>query len=415
MRKSVRFLAFFCAFTLLFSSFLMPRASESDAKFASYVNMGQNAVNNSFAIPNLFRQDGVYSNQQRFPLVVRNGVEYVPLSMFILYSYVEVNYSKTTDNFFLVNNRNNHYISFNVAEEVASTYDGDLLKIPVEIFNKTRYIPARTVALVLGFSCETYDDPEKGVYAFRISDGKSKYTLSQLVTPFIEENASLIKPPSPPEPPVKQEDPLEDIASRRVAICYSNIAYGDMNTVVRVLDGYGIKASFSLTKEDVLHRGDLVRRLYVSGHSLLVTAPADGTTPRECAENFVMGLEEANDALFKRMKRKTRMCTLPFGMAKETAENKEFLSVVENAGYVILEPNVETGDGPAFAGGAYSVSAKIKNKIVDGFEKDEKATVTAHVWCSDKTQYYTADVANLVVKYKQHKFCAMNEAMLIGS
>lgn len=415
MRKQKRFLAFFCAITLLFSCVFVPQAADNDARFANYVNMGENAVKNDYAIPNLFRQDGVYSNIQKFPLVVKNGVEYVPLSAFILYSYVEVNYSKTSENFFLVNNRNNHYISFNVSEGVAATHDGDLLRLPISIFNKTRYVPARTVAIVLGFSCETYDDPISGVYAFRISDGKSEKTLEQLVTPYIELNKSLVNPPEPPPPPVKQEDPLEDIAPRRVAICYSNIGYGGIETVLRLLDGYKIEASFAVTKEDILERTNLVRRVFVSGHSLLVTADAVGETPEECAENFVSGLEAANEALVRIIKRKTRMCMLPFGLGEEIATHKDFVSVVEKAGYVILKPNTQTGDGPDSVAGAYSISSKIKNKITNGFDENEKATVTALVWCSDKTQYYTADVANLVNKYTQHRFCAMNEALLAGS
>ena len=249
MKKIVRFLAFFCAVTLLFSCFFTGSASDNDARFDSYVNMGDAAVQNNFAIPNLFRQDSVFSNQSRFPVVVRNGVEYVPLSMFILYSFVDVTYSGTDDNFFLLNTRNNRYISFNVAKGVASTYDGDLLKMEVPIFNRTRYVPARTVAVVLGFSCESYDNKEKGIYAFRVSDGKSSLTLAQLIAPYIEEGEKN----DPPPPPVQvQDDPLEKIAKRRVAICYSNFASQETKRVIDTLRGYGIKASFGITKNDIL-------------------------------------------------------------------------------------------------------------------------------------------------------------------
>ncbi len=440
MKKQKRFLAFFFALTLLFSFAAMPLASENDARFATYINMGDNAVNNGYAIPNLFRQDKVFSNMQKFPLVVQNGVEYVPLSMFILYSSVEISYSKTGENFFLVNNSNNRYISFNVEEEIASTYDGDLLKLPVSIFNKTRYVPARTVAVVLGFVCETYDDPQKGIYAFRVSDGRSEKTLAQLIEPYIalyesaqekvepdtkpevnpkpevkpEQNPQQeIKPPSPP--PAVQQDPLESVAQRRVSICYANASYQDTERILGVLDGYRIKASFSLTKDEILTNTALVRDIYLSGHSILVTANARGNTPEECAKSFVEGLEEANGALLKVLRFKTRMCTLPFDLPKEIADNEDFAKEVERSGYLILKPNTETGDGPDFKGSAYNVSQKIKNKISNGFNVKEPATVTALVWCSDKTQYYTADVGNYLNKYTQHKTQAMNEALLYNS
>ena len=102
MKKTGVILLLFVAFTLLFSCICCVSASDNDAKFSSYVNMGKNAEDNGYEIPHLFRQDGVYSNMHKFPLVVQNGVEYVPLSVFILYPYVEVNYSRTDDNFFVV-------------------------------------------------------------------------------------------------------------------------------------------------------------------------------------------------------------------------------------------------------------------------------------------------------------------------
>lgn len=414
MKKHVRFLAFFFALTLLFSFAVIPMASGNDARFDSYINMGENAVKNGYAVPNLFRQDKVYSNIQKFPLVVQNGVEYVPLSMFILYSSVDISYSKIGEGFFLVNKNNNHYISFNVEEGIASTYDGDLLKLPVVVFNKTRYVPARTVAIVLGFTCETYDDPQKGIFAFRISDGRSSKTLAQLLEPYMTD-LNLPSKDDPTPPPVQQEDPLDNVATRRVSICYANASYKETTKILRVIDGYRMKASFSLTKEEILENTNLVRDIYVSGHSVLVTAKATGNTPEECGANFVKGLEEANASLLKVLKLKTRMCTLPVELPKEIAEDSAFVQTVENAGYIILRPNVETGDGPGFSGSAYSVSAKIKNKISNGFDVKKTATVTALVWCSENTQYYTADVGNYLNKYKQHTTQAMNEAMLYNS
>ena len=416
MRKSVRFLAFFCIFTLLFSLVFTPSASDNDARFSSYSNMGENARRNENTVPNLFRQDKPYSGVDRFPLVVSGGVEYVPLSMFILYPYVEVNYSKTDDNFFLVNKKNNHYISFNVSEGIASTYDGDLIKMSTQIFNKTRYVPARTVAVVLGFVCENYDDPENGIYAFRVSDGRSSNTLAQLLAPYIEEHLPKKEQDAPnidqgPQVvPVEPDDPVEKIAPRRVSICYAGLSYKNMDMIMYILDAYRIKATLSFTADEIVSDPSLVRRVYVSGHGLALTANADGNTVSEYAQSFVSGLEKANTALKFVIKKKTRICTLPFDIPEDIKNSAEFVTAVENAGYTIFMPNTETGDGPFYSDSAYAVSRKIKNKITDGFDKETKAVVTALVWCSDKTQYYTADLANLVNKYSQFYFSAMDEA-----
>ena len=176
-----------------------------------------------------------------------------------------------------------------------------------------------------------------------------------------------------------------------------------------------MKASFSVTKQDILTNPDLVKKLYFSGHGILVTADAEGNTPSEYAKSFVSGLEEANKALKLVMKKKVRMCTLPFDLPQEIAQSDEFKSAVREAGYMIFLPNVSTGDGPSYTGSAYTVSARIKSKITDGFAADIPANISALVWCSDKTRYYTIDVAQLVNKYEKFRFCAINEAFLHNS
>lgn len=399
LKKSAGFLSFFVALTLLFSCVVVPTATGNDKRFDTYINMGENAKNSNYSIPNLFRQDAPYSNVSKFPLVVKDGVEYVPLSMFILYSYVEVNYSKTGEDFFLLNRKNNRYISFNVGESVASTYDGDLIKISVPIFNNTKYVPARTVAIVLGFEFESYDNPKKGIYSFRIHDGKSSKNLEQLIAPYI---------PNDPEP----EDPIKKLGKRRVEFCYTGISSESTVHILNTLDAHKVKASFSVSHDDILNKTSLVRRISVSGHRLLVTSEADGETAAEYGESFVKGLEKANKSLGIILKRTTRMCTLPSDIPEDIKNSREFAEAVENAGYIIFTPNLVTDDSPQYVGNAYNVSSKIKLAITDGYQKDKEADISVMLWCSDKTPYYTADVANLVNKYEQFEFCTLNEAFV---
>lgn len=427
MRESVRYLMFFFAVTLLFLCISVNcAAKDNDARFDSYINMGDNAVKNGYEIPNLFRQNGVYSNIQRFPLVVQGGVEYVPLSVFILYPYIDVNYGRTENSFFLLNNKNNHYISFNTAEGVASTYDGDILKMPTPIFNQTTYVPARTVAIVLGLECETYDNPEKGIYAFRVSDGKTGKTVEDMLAEYIEkaenkndlpsgQNPSDANGPSSEDNPSMVEDPLAEMAGRRVGMCFAGMEYANLSKITNLLEYYNIKAAFSFNEGEILKNPDLVRKLGNTGNSIFITAPAYGETPEEYAENFVAGLENANKALKLVSKRKTRMCTLPFDIPQSIKNDAAFLEKVKAAGYLVFNPIVETGDGPSYTGSAYTVSGKIKNKITDGFDKNTKADITALVYCSDKTYYYTLDVALLVSKYRQFEFFAIDEAFLYNN
>ena len=89
--------------------------------------------------------------------------------------------------------------------------------------------------------------------------------------------------------------------------------------------------------------------------------------------------------------------------------DEAFINTVEEAGYIIFRPGVKTDDKPGYKGNAYSVSSKIKNTIVSGYKENEKANISALLWCGKQTPYYTADVANFVNKYSQFKFRTMNE------
>ncbi len=404
VKKPIRFLAFFLCFVLLFSFCLTPSALNGDIKFLNYINMEEKGAENGYKIPNLFRQDAVYSNMSKFPLVVYGGEEYVPMSMFILYSYVEVKYSKTTDNFFLLNEKNNHYVSVNVAENVASTHNGELLQMTTRIFNKTRYIPARAVANVLGFVCESYDDQKNGIYSFRISDGRSTKTLEDLIKPYIDMYLGEL---------VVKEDPIDKVASRTVSLCYSNFESEHTPRILASMKTFGIKASFAVTKNDVIDRSDLVREAYCSGHGLVVTADASGETAEEYTKSFIENLEEANKALKFVIKKKTRLCIPNENAPAEFIEGDIFKNELAKAGYVLVTANTETGDSVSYTGSAYAISSKIKNKITSGFDENKRAVVTAILYCSANTQYYSADVASLVNRYEQFSFSSMNEGLLI--
>ena len=195
-------------------------------------------------------------------------------------------------------------------------------------------------------------------------------------------------------------------------MCYTNLSYENMDMVFNGLKENNIKASFSVTKQDILTKTDLVKQLYFSENGFFITANASGQTPEEYAESYIAGLEEANKALKLVMKKKVRMCTLPLDLPKEVSDSEQFKTAVKNAGYTVFYPNVQTEDGPEYTGSAFTISSNIKNGITDGFDKNHTAIITALLWCSEITEHYTLDLALFVNKYKQFEFCTMNEAFL---
>ncbi len=461
--RFIRILCLFSILTLLFSHSFSP-AAYNDRRFSTYINMGDNAVSNNYQIPHMFRQDAPYTYITQFPLVVSGGVEYVPLSMFILYSYIEVNYSGLDSNFYLINNRNGNYISFNVEDNLAETSNGEIMRMETRIFHKTRYVPARKVASALSMMCETYDDPLNGIYAFRISNGKSAKTLVDLLTPYLPAPKEEIKPeqpsvpeqPSgdsgkteqpntptpdivkpkpedtqkpvkPTEPETTPEDPLEKLKNRNVSLCFTGSGYENFGNVVNTVRAQGIDASFSFTKDEILSNPSDLRSLYIDGYSIFVTAEPDFNAVAEqnslvppeqlellYANAFIAELENANKAMNLVLKTKSRICTLPYGLPDELRDSEVFKSTVNQAGYIIYEPNIDSGDVPGYSGSAYTVSSIIKNRLTGGKETDS-VEVTALLHMSDKSYYYLLDIASLVNKYDGISFFKTDEFTLFNA
>jgi hypothetical protein len=236
--------------------------------------------------------------------------------------------------------------------------------------------------------------------------------------PVTPTNPPPVNPDVPPEKeePEVQVDPLEKLAQRRVGLCFRGISYENMPTVLAVTDNYRIKAMFAAEYDEILGNPALLRRIYVSGHTLALSANgAEGSTSEEYAESFVRELDRANEAMWATLKKKTRLCVLPADIPAEYRTDKAFLDTVRRGGYLVFVPNTETGDSPSGSAGAYAVSAKIKNKITGGFDEKTPADITAELWCSDKTRYSTADVALLVNKYSQFGFFAVNEVFVYNN
>ena len=434
----IKILCVFSLLTLLFSfSFGSSAANYNDKRFDRYINMGDNAVNNGYKIPHMFRQDAPYGYLSTFPLVVNGGVEYVPLSMFILYPYVEVSYSNFDDNFYLLNTRNNNFVSFNVEQNIAETNNGTVMKLETRIFHRTRYVPARQVAEILGFVCESYDDPAKGIYAFRISNGKSSKTLKDLLTPYLpvpEEKTPEVKPENPPEvkpetpPEVKPfEDPIEKLSPRTLSFCFTGLSYTNMGKIETALSNNNISATFSFTKDEVFSNSDLVRRLFLKGHSLAVTASVDfeaikSQNPESSGENLeklyidtlISGFDESNNAFKTVLKTKTRICTLPNNLPSELMNSTLLKEMLTQSGYLVYTPNFDSTDTPGSNSSAYTISTRIKNRITGGKETDS-FNIRSLFTCSDKSVHYITDIAVLINKYRNLNFKPVDEFMLFNN
>lgn len=439
--------------------FLAPQngfASNNDAKFDSYGNMNSSDTA-KYVVPNLYRQDSVYTYVKSFPLVVSGGVEYVPISVFSLFDYISVTYSKLSDNFYLINNNNNHYISFDVSGDIADTYDGELMKLPTKIFYQTRYIPARDVAAILGMTVETYDDSSAGVYAVRVRDSSASLSLDKLMdrylvkkkdnpsqapfdsddedfknsqsqsskpqtstnpsSPTVTPNQPATSTPTtnPVTPPQNQtaptvEDPIEKVAGRRACMVFENSGSDYTKNLLGVLENYRIKACFSVDSDGILSYPDQIRRMLVDGHTIAVSASAntDGT-PTEIAKSFVENLDKANKALKTVTKVTTRLCTIPDSIPQTVSTTQEFLTAVKSAGYIVITYGLDAGDyGSVRSSAVYN---RVNNGIVNAFAQNVSGDIVIKLRVGSRTSYYTEEISKFINKYRQFTSKAVNETM----
>ncbi len=342
------------ATTSLVSPFTTGFAQYNDKKYDSYINMNQTDTSGHarYIIPNLYRQDAAYTNVKSFPLVVSDSVEYFPLDIFALYSYLEVVYSKVAYGFYINNTKNNHYVAFDLNTGITTNHDNQNLDLQAKIFHRTHYVPAKAVCEILGVKFETYDDPKNGVRAARISDSKAKYTLDELIVSYSPVKKDTQQEETPPEvvpdkptPPPAVDDPYKNAGTRNIYLTFEGCPDGqNTGKILDVLDKHGASAIFFLEKDRILDYPDTVRQIVASGHAVgLYFSPQ--ITDRVILSNGEIGeiLTQTNNALGLVAKTKTRYIRAGYGFSEQLIANNFGVFAKEN-GYVAYDWNASSGD-----------------------------------------------------------------------
>ncbi len=434
----------FCTFfatLFVISTLLSPFvfASYNDERFEVYSNMNENKFG-GYKVPNLYRQDLAYANHKTTPVVVTGGVAYVPLSLFLSYSYVSVKYSDDVDKFYVINTKNGQYLSFDISKNIAETYDRTIMRMRTKIFYETRYVPARDVANVLGFMCDEYDDPTTGMYAFRVRDNTATLSFEKLLKMYVPERApekepdntpdvppvdnnppEKVDPPeienpdgqNTPKPPVINTDPVSKIAKRTIRIVVeANNSQGLENTLF-VANKTGEKLTFSLTKDYILQNPAQVRQMLVFSHSLSVTANVENIenmTQESVVENYVKELDEANKALNLVTKQKTHLCTIPDNILNAVQDKENLYKNLSQNGYIPVQYNYTANDSQNAAQvNVYSVFDAIRNAIIDFQNPNMEKQINIRVMCNEKTSQYLNSTFEFINKYENFKTSAINE------
>ncbi len=468
--RKFRFIAAVTALASLLSFCNVNGEYYNDEKFEIYNNMNGNQDGVRYIVPNLYRQDSAYPYVKDFPVVVTEGVEYVPVSMFSLYSYIDVTYSKVTDNFYMINTKTNEYLSFDVNQGVAATSEGDTLDMETRIFHRTRYIPAKAVAEIMGVNCETYDDQDHGVYALRISDHNASHSFDSLLEQYLPESQmpstsepapapsqstvtpsdstppssyqdqhTSYQPPNNPvidtqypgpsassgnqqgqsqtKPSVEQQDkpqtnpdPILSVEKRQVAIMFEAETDKITSNVIKILTNNKISASFSVDRGFILSSSASIRKMISGKHSLSVTLSDEevqSLTEENIKEQLPAYLEGANQALSAVCHRKTRLCTLPKNVIELFGSEDELNKILADNGYVLFDANV-TADNTK---NALAVYTELSQGIVNAYPKNKVGLVKMIIPCNDNSAGITENLAKFINKYPNFTATGANETM----
>ena len=340
--------------TALVSPFTTGFAQYNDKKYENYINMNQTNTSGhaKYIIPNLYRQDAAYKNVKSFPLVVSDSVEYFPLDIFALYSYLEIVYSKVANSFYINNTKNNHYVAFDLTTGITTNHDNQNLDLQAKIFHRTHYVPAKAVCEILGMNFETYDDPINGVRAARISDSKAKSTLDKLIVsyspvkkPVQQENNPPEVIPDKPTPPPAVDDPYKNTGTRNIYLTFEGCPDGrNTSLILDVLDKHGATGIFFLEKDRILEYPDTARQIVAAGHTpgLYFSAQAsDGTVLSNDSISDI--LAQTNDVLRLVTKTKARYIRARYGFSDQLSANGLGAFAEEN-GYTIYDWSISSYD-----------------------------------------------------------------------
>lgn len=358
----------------------------NDAWVLEYENMREK-TSPGYRVPTLFKNDRSFTNHHRFPLVVKNNIHYVPLEMFSGFSGIRIT-SGHSSNFYITNNNDGRYISFDTDKNLASTDRFESYELETKIFHSTRYVPAQHVADALGIKVEIFADAENSIYALRFSDSKAKLSVAEVIkmyTPIKKDTAG--EQNNPPENVPTQ--PTPEIGSRNIYLSFNVNSYYNITEILRTLSKNSVSAVFFVRPDDILIHPDAVRQIIAYGQNIGFLIDGD------YAQSDLLEAKENLRLVSKRTSRLVRFDTGSTGVNMTKDEYKNF---VQENGLCVWDWNIHAGD--------YENSY---DTIYDSLYKLGITTAVVRILPGKNTSATINSLCNLVSSKKQLRFYDCNE------
>lgn len=299
------------------------------------------------AAPSLFHRDDYWYRDSSAGLEIINGVYYVPVDIFGMFSQIELSMDSPRGEFMVYNRTTKNYISVLYKEKIATVNGEEEIYLNLyKLHGGYYYVPAEYFCSVLSLSC-TVMESSNAVYgvSLRISDGTEGKTFEELLRPYTtsapasssEESSS---PPVTAPPPVTSSD---DTAFRENYLTFNTISSYNLPEMLSILEDYGVYATFFFTKQELSAYPQLVISVAASGHSigLRCTSASDET-------DFLCQMQEANEYLYSLIKMETRIVQLPAGTAKSGFTESQIDAVTEQ-GYVLWDWTYDVPDSAGYS------------------------------------------------------------------
>jgi len=276
--------------------------------------------------PLMYINDTVFPDWQSTPVHTIDGTVYIPVTMFIDLDAVYYYSNPGVGTFYLQNETTEEYLSFSL-KAVNDAYNGKgMIKLDIQVFHDTIYLPAIETANQLGLFVEMNSDNT----IIRLSDSTAKMSFTKL----IERYNPVIEAPEPEKPPVSSDtpgvtdppvtppdtpdkppvdDPVTDdppapvIVPCDLYLCFTDPQSNTLDDLITALESRSLPATFFLSYDYIKSNQKNVIKLYTHGYSIGIFCENEKAGSSEKA---LEDIHYANNLLRKIIKKKTRIITL---------------------------------------------------------------------------------------------------------
>ena len=330
MKKSFKYSAFVLALSLIITLVYTSSATPLDK-------------------PMLYFNDSTWAREDRSPLKIIDGVEYVPLTIFAQLKNTKVRVNENLNTFVITHSA--LYISIDATTSIATNHNDRIYTIPTHKLDYgERYVPARDICRHVGLGFDSFVNPLTDEIAVRITDGTETLSFEELLNKY---NPDILKTEVQTEQSGQTTGPddsqdteqTQKLSGRRtIYFTFPEALNDNTETSLDLLYAYGYTATFFVDSSDIINKPLVISKIISDGHKI-------GIKPRSPSaytsiDALISEINSINDLLYRVYKFKTRTVMLD----QMYTYNDDLLSSVNNGalteeGYSLWRTTVERTDG----------------------------------------------------------------------